>query len=89
MTISFIVKGSAKNKSLVDSFIGKVHALNKYRQVIVEYTEYPGHAIYIAKKHTEKEVNIIIAMGGDGTLNEVLNGIMSTDKNKPALDHFP
>jgi YegS/Rv2252/BmrU family lipid kinase len=89
MTISFIVKGSAKNKNLVDPIIGKVHALNKYRQVIVEYTEYAGHAIDIAKKHTEKEVNIIIAMGGDGTLNEVLNGIMSAVKNKPSLGHFP
>ena len=28
-------------------------------------------------------------MGGDGTLNEVLNGIMSAVKNKPSLGHFP
>lgn len=40
-------------------------------------TEYPGHAIRLAAKvpsGTEPEPNIIAVMGGDGSLNEVLNG---------------
>ena len=43
-------------------------------------TEYPGHAITLAAsltdpKHPDKGPKIIIVLGGDGTLNEVLNGL--------------
>ncbi len=35
----------------------------------------PGEAIEIAKSLTEKGANRLVVFGGDGTLNEVLNGI--------------
>ncbi len=38
-------------------------------------TEYPLHATEIVRKLNEKEHADVIVMGGDGTLNEVLNGI--------------
>jgi len=34
-------------------------------------TEYPGHATEISAAHAEKGTHFIIAVGGDGTLNEV------------------
>lgn len=43
----------------------------------MHYTEYPGDATKIARKYRFSK-NIIYSVGGDGTLNEVLNGIIGT-----------
>jgi diacylglycerol kinase (ATP) len=41
-------------------------------------TEYPGHARKIAADATTQKVETIIVLGGDGTLNEVINGVLET-----------
>ncbi|WML45697.1 diacylglycerol kinase family lipid kinase [Neobacillus sp. PS3-40] len=45
------------------------------------FTEYPGHAQKLSAQIAMKsrEVNIIIAVGGDGTLHEVMNGIINNN----------
>lgn len=43
----------------------------------VVYTEYAGHAEHLAHEAKEK---VIVAVGGDGTVNEVARGILGTDK---------
>lgn len=43
----------------------------------VVYTQYQGHAEEIARQASERT---IIAVGGDGTVNEVARGIYGTDK---------
>ncbi len=39
------------------------------------FTEHRDHAIHLARKSIEKGYRKIVVVGGDGTLNEVLNGI--------------
>ena len=39
-------------------------------------TEKPGHAAYLAQKAAESGVERLIAVGGDGTFSETLNGVM-------------
>ena len=39
-------------------------------------TERPGHAIELARDAVAAERNVVVAVGGDGTANEVLNGLM-------------
>lgn len=51
-------------------------------------TEYAGHAALLAKQLTKKEYPVeLIVIGGDGTLNEVLNGI--SDFSKVLLGYIP
>ena len=38
----------------------------------VIYTQYAGHAYELAKKAAEQGVDIVVAVGGDGTINEII-----------------
>jgi YegS/Rv2252/BmrU family lipid kinase len=55
-------------------------------------TDYHGHALDLAKKEAESGRAMIIAAGGDGTMNEVINGLMRADmqgKKLPILGVLP
>ena len=53
-------------------------------------TVYPGHAIELAKQAGEEGYDMVIAMGGDGTVHEVINGIMQAPEEKrPVLGVVP
>lgn len=41
------------------------------------FTEYAGHAEELARKTSE---DVVVAVGGDGTVNEVARGVVGTDK---------
>lgn len=45
----------------------------------IKRTEYPGHATEIAHRACDEGVDIIVAVGGDGTVNEIINGIVNSD----------
>ena len=45
-------------------------------------TVYPGHAIELARQASAEGYDMVIAMGGDGTVHEVVNGIMQAPENK-------
>jgi diacylglycerol kinase (ATP) len=44
-------------------------------------TEYPGHAIDLAEEAGTNGYGTVVAVGGDGTANEVINGLMRADNN--------
>jgi diacylglycerol kinase (ATP) len=53
-------------------------------------TVYPGHAIDLAKQAGEQGYDLVIAMGGDGTVHEVVNGLMKVPEGKrPVLGVVP
>ena len=53
-------------------------------------TVYPGHAIELAKQAGEQGYDMVIAMGGDGTIHEVINGLMKIPGEKrPVLGIVP
>jgi len=40
-----------------------------------DLTEAPGHAIELAKSAAKKGYELVVSVGGDGTLNEIVNGL--------------
>jgi diacylglycerol kinase family enzyme len=52
------------------------HALESRAHLTVEHTDHRGHAIEIARAAAATNMDVIIVHGGDGTVNEVVNGIL-------------
>ncbi len=52
----------------------------------IHLTHSPGHAIELAKDFALQPNTIVVAAGGDGTCNEVINGLMLA---KNEIDHIP
>jgi diacylglycerol kinase (ATP) len=53
-------------------------------------TVYPGHAIELGQQAGEQGYDMVIAMGGDGTIHEVINGLMKVPEEKrPILGVVP
>lgn len=45
-------------------------------------TDYPTHATELARQAAEDGYDLVVAMGGDGTMHEVLNGLMQVPESK-------
>ena len=53
-------------------------------------TEYPTHATELAEEAAREGYEIVAALGGDGTVHEVINGLMRIPKEqRPALAAVP
>jgi diacylglycerol kinase (ATP) len=53
-------------------------------------TERPRHAIELAQVAAEEGFDVVVAIGGDGTVHEVVNGLMQVDAAKrPRLGVIP
>lgn len=53
-------------------------------------TEYPGHATKLAEESVEQGYHVVAALGGDGTVHEVVNGLMKFPRERrPQLAAVP
>lgn len=52
------------------------HALESRVKLTVAHTDHRGHAIEIARDAARDGVDVLIVHGGDGTVNEVVNGVL-------------
>ena len=52
-------------------------------------TEHAGHAIELASQAVADGADVIAAIGGDGTINEVVNGMLAVGSTPPALGIVP
>lgn len=53
-------------------------------------TEYPGHATELAAQAVEEGFEVVAAIGGDGTVHEVVNGLMRfPSEQRPILAAVP
>ncbi|MFC0005903.1 diacylglycerol/lipid kinase family protein [Micromonospora siamensis] len=54
-----------------------VRALRSEVDLSVRYTRRRGHATTLAREAAEEGVDVVVTLGGDGTVNEVVNGLMA------------
>lgn len=83
MKLGIIVNSISRKKKIFEQEF--LPALRQHFDVEVWETESENHACELAQK---AEVDILLSAGGDGTLNQVLNGIMSNDK-QPIVGIIP
>lgn len=68
------------------------HALESRVRLTVEHTNHRGHAIEIAEQAVTDRVDVVIVHGGDGTVNEVVNGLLGKPTDGNPVDkhrHIP
>ncbi len=69
--------GSVRKRNL-PSLLEQHLDTNKF-QYELYYTKYAGHAIELAKEAVADGCNIVIACGGDGSVNEISSQLIGTD----------
>jgi YegS/Rv2252/BmrU family lipid kinase len=70
-------RGTAKNKISEIEELLSAYGI----EFDMEFTDKRGQAIGMAKEAAEAGYEVVVAAGGDGTVNEVLNGLMEAKKN--------
>jgi len=79
LTYKFIVNpASSRGKGSITGKWLEKECENRNLDFDLQYTNSPGHATEIASKSV-KDFEYIIAVGGDGTLQEVMNGLFGYD----------
>lgn len=78
--IIFIVNpiSGTQSKELILSLLDERIDKEKYSWSVV-YTERAGHAIEIASQAAADKTDIVVAIGGDGTINEIARSLVHTD----------
>ena len=78
--IIFVVNpiSGTQSKELILNLLDEKIDKARYTWEVV-YTERAGHAVEIAAKAAEEKADIVVAIGGDGTINEIARSLVHTD----------
>lgn len=77
MKLAFLINGTAKG---LDKLSNNINASFKEHEPKLFISERPGHIIELAKTAISRGYDTIIICGGDGTLNEGINGVIESFK---------
>jgi YegS/Rv2252/BmrU family lipid kinase len=89
MKVAIIINGVSRKKKFFYREVLPV--LQQEAETVVFETQYAQHAIALAATARDENFDFILAAGGDGTLNQVLNGILKKPSHTklPALGVIP
>lgn len=79
-SIRFIINpisGKKKNQDISGQILDSIDA-NRF-DVDIKLTESAGHARQLSKEAVEANTDVIVAVGGDGTINEIASEMISSD----------
>ncbi len=86
--IAFIVHGKARKKQFLIDEIKRIFDETSFHIQIFE-TQFEQHAVLLAESAVNEGFTHIVACGGDGTLNEVLNGVLKSNQPNLKLGLIP
>ena len=66
-----------------------VRALGSRLELDTRQTQYRGHAGELAAASAAQGYDLVVTFSGDGTVNEVVNGLMQVPEGRPALAPIP
>jgi len=80
------IKHLSRARVIVNPVAGAGRTAKKWPQIMAllkgtglhfehDLTEAPGHAIELAKSAAKKGYQLVVSVGGDGTINEIVNGL--------------
>jgi diacylglycerol kinase (ATP) len=71
-------KSGNKRKKHIGTVISQYLDLNQFTYEI-QYTQYPGHGTELAGAAAAAGAFAVIAVGGDGSINDILQGVLGTE----------
>ena len=88
MKIVIILNGISRKKKAFYNEI--LPALSSHFDIEVLETLYAGHAEELAEKAIDQQFDCLLVAGGDGTLNQVVNGVLKSVRlDKPSIGLIP
>lgn len=78
--IGFIINpvSGTRTKKNIPEIIEKIANKNSF-EPIIQFTKCQGHAFELATKMVNEDIPLIVAAGGDGTVNEVARALIHTE----------
>jgi diacylglycerol kinase (ATP) len=89
MRVKIILNPQADNGRAKDQMSHLRALQSKYNDLEVILTEYPGHAEELARAAAANGFDLVVAAGGDGTVHEVVNGLVQDDRAAARLGIIP
>jgi diacylglycerol kinase (ATP) len=88
LKIIVILNGISRKKNYFYQYILPILAAK--HAIEIRETKYAGHAHELAAQATQNKYEVILSAGGDGTLHQVLNGLIDSGTNPlPTLGVIP
>ncbi len=77
-----LISNRTSGSGSAGAYIDRMRSMLEMRGVSFEIreTQYPGHATELSKAAVDEGFDVIVAVGGDGTLRETALGVVHTDR---------